>query len=589
MGSLLKRNPMEKMLTKDKIIKVLWILSILCVIVITLLKSDITWCSSMLDLGRVTCILSFISCFYLTSNRYFKVHKLDIVIILWYLYCCGRIYFGENIPNGQLLILYTFLTSLYFVLRMLFSCCKVDFEIVSSTLLLAVSFEIIYGAIQIYRGKCNNVLFSVTGSFLNPGPYAAYIMFGVVMAMCFLKLIVSGKFTCKYYSSYRICFYVSIVVFGIIMIMIAFSRTGIIIVLCFMMWLFRKYLKKYYKLIMFAFCVFAIILLFLKYGSVMARLFIWYISFKIFLKNWIFGTGINSFVEEYGKVLRIFFAEHGDSSYFVHYIDSTYYAFCDILKIAVEQGIIGVIFAIISILLILKNLRLVSKPLFYGLVSLLLFSFFSYPFELLPFQIIFIICGVMSCTYEGIDNSKLMNVIKYVYPLNICILIVSFTLSSYTSYRIECHNKLLIFNDSRDTSLIKYYYQYYPENLDNRDFLMSFAKMLRMDRRYLDSNAMLRDGLKISNDPIFLDVMGNNYKDMGFYNEALHCYQAAFNTLPNRIYPLYCEMKLYEHINDRKHLPAAAKKVMDFQPKISSQATKEMKREAHKLLYNVKK
>lgn len=168
-------------------------------------------------------------------------------------------------------------------------------------------------------------------------------------------------------------------------------------------------------------------------------------------------------------------------------------------------------------------------------------------------------------------------------------MIVSYSMTKYTAFRTDAQNKLSVFGSPIEASLIKYYYQYYPENIDNKNYLMDFANLLRQNRRYRDSNAILRDANKISNDPMYLIMMGNNYQDMGLFNETLRSYQQAFNTLPNRIYPLYCEMKLYEHINDKKYLIMAANRVVCFQPKITSPVTEQMKSEARKILNDLNK
>ena len=75
---------------------------------------------------------------------------------------------------------------------------------------------------------------------------------------------------------------------------------------------------------------------------------------------------------------------------------------------------------------------------------------------------------------------------------------------------------------------------------------------MRKERRYLDSNAILRDGLNVSGDPDIYNMIGDNYKDMGFYTEALKAYQKAFFMLPNRLTPIFSIMELYKTIGDKK-------------------------------------
>lgn len=109
----------------------------------------------------------------------------------------------------------------------------------------------------------------------------------------------------------------------------------------------------------------------------------------MFIKNWFFGAGINSFIGMYGRELRYYFANHQDNI-LTNYIDSTCYVFCDPLKIMTEQGVIGLLISVIACWIIIKKLRSYSMSLTYGLSSLLIFSLFSYPFELIPYQVILI-------------------------------------------------------------------------------------------------------------------------------------------------------------------------------------------------------
>ena len=53
-------------------------------------------------------------------------------------------------------------------------------------------------------------------------------------------------------------------------------------------------------------------------------------------------------------------------------------------------------------------------------------------------------------------------------------------------------------------------------------------------------------------------------------------YQKAFAIMPNRLYPLYQLMGLYEELGDMEALQRMAKKIIMMQPKIKSPATETM-------------
>jgi tetratricopeptide (TPR) repeat protein len=95
---------------------------------------------------------------------------------------------------------------------------------------------------------------------------------------------------------------------------------------------------------------------------------------------------------------------------------------------------------------------------------------------------------------------------------------------------------------------------------------------------------MLHLGTLISNDPMFYVIQGNNYSDMELYAEAEEAYKKAFYILPNRIYPLYRLMLLYEKEDDKKKMTEMALRVKLFKVKVTSPATKEIKDTAINIL-----
>lgn len=132
-------------------------------------------------------------------------------------------------------------------------------------------------------------------------------------------------------------------------------------------------------------------------------------------------------------------------------------------------------------------------------------------------------------------------------------------------------------------SFITDYYSLLPRLQHNRRYLFEFAQLLREQKRYNDSNDMLRRGELISNDPMFVVLQGNNYRDMGMIEMAEEKYIQAWCTMPNRIYPLYRLMKLHEQQNKPKAL-MYAKQIGLFKEKITSPAVRQIKREAYELI-----
>lgn len=246
-------------------------------------------------------------------------------------------------------------------------------------------------------------------------------------------------------------------------------------------------------------------------------------------------------------------------------------------------------FAAALIILLLIKLKGEGKVLRMGLLCLLIFSMFSYPFDLLPYQVIFVLIAAYAASEnkEAVPSTKWCQLSrKFVVPITalICILTLSFFLYCHIVERKKAESDYRMMVGLTYTDFINDYYELFPYLRNNPHYLFEFGKMLAEDGRYNDSNAMLHLGTLISNDPMFHVIQGNNYCKMGLHKEAEQAYQKAFSIMPNRIYPLYRLMLLYKEKGDIARMKDMAHKVIAFNVKVASPATKEMQENAENLL-----
>ena len=80
-------------------------------------------------------------------------------------------------------------------------------------------------------------------------------------------------------------------------------------------------------------------------------------------------------------------------------------------------------------------------------------------------------------------------------------------------------------------------------------------------------------------------LMGNNYRQMALYDDAIKCYDIAFQRLPNRLYPLYQKMITLKEMGDTNRMRSVAQQILEFHPKISSPAIEEMKKNAQEAAF----
>ena len=115
-------------------------------------------------------------------------------------------------------------------------------------------------------------------------------------------------------------------------------------------------------------------------------------------------------------------------------------------------------------------------------------------------------------------------------------------------------------------------------------FLFEYGRCLNRTGEYEMSNAVLKEGIRHSADPMFWNVMGNNYLAMKQYSLCEKAYLRAYHTCPNRIYPLYLLVKMSCEQGDSTKMRHYAQIMLDKQPKVISPAVEEMKEEVRKML-----
>lgn len=254
------------------------------------------------------------------------------------------------------------------------------------------------------------------------------------------------------------------------------------------------------------------------------------------------------------------------------------YAFNELLQIGVEQGCLGLLcFVVIAIGALVVLLRRQCE-LAYGWLALLVFALFSYPFSLQPFRIMAVMFVAYAASMASREKKtyrtgrKLTDVIIVALcTVAVCLILprVKQKVKSTSDWEMISGYKSMAFADD--------YAEWYTILSDNPKFLFAYGKMLHEMKRYNDSNAVLHNGIKVSSDPMFHVVIGNNYKALGAFKEAEEHYTRAFLQGPNKMYPLYQLLQLHIEVNDRIKAQEMAQRIVDFNPKIRSSATDEMK------------
>lgn len=513
-------------------------------------------------------IVSFVSCLISKTKIYITI--ADIIIIIWWLFESCLTYLNHGITTYKEFILFSEFVFLYLGLRLLFTLRSTDKLIIPLFILLGCLYECALGGYQIITSTSRNILYPVTGSFLNPGPYSAYIAMGVCAAFGILKDNNIKKIA-------RGVALITLIL-GLIILPITNSRASYIAIATILFIEYRNRIK-YWTFILPLLGIFAIFLFYLKPASVLARLTMWCITLRSMCNSLLLGHGIGSFPNSFSQESIDFWKYYSDSS-LLKDIDVTTNAFNEYLNLGVEQGIIGIGLFLIFIWQVLKNLH-DDYPNKYSLLVLLIFALFSYPFHIQPFLILLVII----CAYSISKTSPLVVINNiYVQPLIVLTLLFSFNILKGVSNRVNAIKEYTDILSGKSNNRITQYYKLLPLLRDDPNFLFVFAKNLSNHSRYNDSNAILRLGTLVSNDPMFYISMGNNFSKLNFYSEAESCYIYAYRMLPNRLYPLYKLMLLYDYQHQYRKCKVIAVKIIGFKEKVPSKATIEMKHTAKRIL-----
>lgn len=545
------------------------------------------WCHTDVALTSAMFVLSFMGVvFILIKNTRIMLSQLDYILFIWMLYVIGYAYLSASYPCATFCLRVMQMMLLYVALRLLFTAFFMREEYLVLPIFLYGLWEAWLGVHQVLQGNSRHYLYPLTGSFLNPGPYSAILAMGLVMALCWYRTY-SAKFSFfKWQVNFGNCLFLPVCAFAILLLA-TWSRAALLSTIICVGIIFWKEWKRWLGWVVALGVMLGLGLYSIKTGSANGRSVIFFLSLLNITHHPIFGAGIGSFFHQYAEEMARF--NLGESSLTFQSADVLDYTFNDLLRIGVEQGLTGVAFAVSVLMLTFRSLESKGRVLRMGLLSLLIFSLFSYPFELLPYQLIMVLILAYAGTPVPIVIHKgWKGQILYRYFFPIFCLMVTIPIAWFISHQIEKRAKAeanyKLIAGIQDVAFLDDYYEMLPLLTENRRFLFDFAKLLAQQGRYNDSNAILRQGTLVSNDPMFFVLQGNNYKGMEDYAEAEATYQKAYSILPNRIYPLYQLMCLYEQMGNPQKTKQMAKRVFEFNVKVESPATREMKENARQRL-----
>lgn len=436
-----------------------------------------------------------------------------------------------------------------------------------------------------------NSLFLCTGSFNNSGPFSGFL----AISTC---VLVPYSLNCNNRYVKRIIYSVAAV--SVFLIFLLQSRASVLALLicgfivCLRQEKCRQWIRRYWSILLLCSGVLFCLLYFVKKPSADGRMFINRMSLSIMKSNGFKGLDQTNYSGAYGQEqFKYFYGQMNQGQDDLNWeeldenermvADCPEYAFNEFLWIGAEHGLVSLlIFVAILCLCIYKSFDR-NRPWLYGIIAFSVFAFFSYPLHTVQIQIVLCVL-VTACLYKTDVKNRW---VKAAFIMSLSLVSFGYELINDSKY------DKTVRHDLKETN--RWYmlceYEFVAEGCDtlleyiktDKEFLFKYGRSLSMTGDYIKSDSILEIGTRISSDPMFWNIMGNNSLKLGRYREAEERYKHAFYMVPNRIYPLCLLAKLYDAEGDTARFLEMADKVESFRCKVESTQTEQLRDEIREI------
>ncbi len=385
--------------------------------------------------------------------------------------------------------------------------------------------------------------YAFTGTFYNPGPYA-----------CFLSIMVPIAVSMTDENNHRTERWIGtgMVLMCAILIPATLSRTAMIACAtgtAIALWnSIHTYLRKigvvHILISAIVFMITMVCLYSVKKDSADGRILMWKVAAEAVIDTPLTGAGWDNVAGEYGEAQERYFESGKASEQEILVADAPEYVFNEYLQVAIAFGPLA---AVLMFAILFGGIVSAFKNHNHGMagsavaVSIVMFS--SYP---LQFPLFVITIGIVLTGCYLSSNSV-------------------WTKVSGVGITVSC--VALFLANSHRTDV-------------NSEF--NIAHTLHRQGKYGKSNEILLVLKRHSADPMILNIIGKNYQSLGMPDSAIYYLRKSTFRCPNRMYPHYLLMKLYNdsvYYNEKAGINEA-KIILSMKPKVESEATRDMKREA---------
>ena len=217
----------------------------------------------------------------------------------------------------------------------------------------------------------------------------------------------------------------------------------------------------------------------------------------------------------------------------------------------------------------------------------------SFPFYSLPTLIVFFfLAALISSNIKGIKvserlintvilrrNNRLSAWLIYIASSSLLVISVLFCFmvrQQYKAYSVYDEAVKLYQFGIYDESCKSFAEIYKPLSY-NGAYLQYYGKALNLKEDYQKSLEILERGRNYTSDEVFYTNLGDTYKSLKRYDDAEQEYCFASYMVPHKLYPLYLMVLLYAETGEKVKAYNLAKRILDKEIKIESNATDEIR------------
>lgn len=512
-----------------------------------------------------------------------RLTAIDGLLGMWLLYVLLRAWCGTpEVPCLPAVLRSVSLAALYAALRLLFSYAVPSVTATEGVVALFAVVQCLLCLSQLLCGGSRHADFPFTGTFPNPGPCSAVFLVGLCLG--FYRFFypvspgharLSGACRALFMSTLALCS---------LMLPLGWSRAALTgAVVCLLVATWPRMTSRMRLSVLGMAVVAGLLLYFMKRGSSEGRVLFYAVSSYLVARHPVFGSGIGTFFGTYGQGVAALH-QHLPFALTCH-AGTIEYALCDGMRVAVEQGLVGLLLAVSSASAVLWRLWRCSPALALALLGVLVVSLFSYPFQLLPFQLLLVLLSAQAASTAVAPAPRDLPAgsrggVGLAFSMAVFAVLSAFLVFGPVRERVRAtaQSRLIVGRDS--PRLLPQYESLLPFMRHDAQFLFRYGQMLASCGRYNESNHLLAQGALVSNAPMLHVLRGHNYRHLHAPAHADRAYRQAHAQSPARLYPLLCLMRLYRQSGQVARARRVARVILSLPARSDSPLDMEIRREA---------